>query len=304
MKKIITNLWFDSQAEEAAGFYASIFGNSRIGNVTRYGKAGFEIHGQPEGKAMTVEFELEGQAFTALNGGPLFKFTPSVSFLIACKTKEEVDALWEKLSVKGKPLMELGTYPFSERYGWLEDRFGLSWQVMHMGDRKISQIITPTLMYTGMQSGKAEEAVRFYASIFADSKIDDITRYEKGEEPDPAGTVKHASFTLAGQGFAAMDSAHKHDFTFTEAISFIVNCRDQKEVDYYWEKFTQDGDPAAQQCGWLKDRYGLSWQIVPEELGKMMSDPDPKKTERLMESFLKMKKIDIAELKKAFVGKT
>ena len=302
MQKITPNLWFDSQAEEAARFYTSLFKNSRIGKITRYGKAGFEIHHQPEGKVMTIEFELEGQGFIGLNAGPIFKFTPSVSFLIACRTKEEVENLWKELSAGGTALMELGEYPFSEKYGWTQDRYGLSWQVMAMGDRPITQRIIPTLMFVGSVCGKAEEASQMYASIFHNSKVGDILRYGKGEAPDKEGTIKHAAFTLEGQQFAAMDSAHEHKFTFNEAISFLVRCGTQAEIDYYWDKLIVDGDPNAQVCGWLKDKFGVSWQVSPTILEEMLQDPDQEKVERVTNAFLKMKKFDIEELKKAFEG--
>jgi len=300
MQKIVMNLWFDSQAEEAAKFYTSLFKNSRIGKMTRYGKAGYEFHHQPEGRLMTIEFELEGQGFIGLNAGPVFKFTPAVSFLIACATKEEVDALWEKLSAGGTALMELGEYPFSEKYGWTQDRYGLSWQVMFMGERKITQKITPTLMFVGAVCGRAEEAIRLFTSVFSRSKAGEILRYGKDELPDKEGTIKHAGFTLEGQEFAAMDSAYEHQFTFTEAISLVVRCDTQCEIDYYWEKLTQGGDPNAQVCGWLKDKFGLSWQVSPTVLEEMLQDPDKEKVERVTNAFLRMKKFDIAELKKAF----
>jgi len=300
--RIIPNLWFDRQAEEAAEFYASLFENSKVGGVTRAGKAGFEIHGVPEGTVMTIEFEIEGQEFVGINGGPLFKFNPSVSFLVACRTKEEVDALWGKLSAGGGPaLMELGAYPFSEWYGWIQDKYGLSWQVMAMGDRTFDQKITPTLMFVGAQCGKAEAAIRLYTSVFGNSKIGDILRYGKGEEPDKEGTIKHASFTLEGQAFAAMDSAYEHAFTFNEAVSLMRPCETQKEIDYYWEKLTADGGQESM-CGWLKDKFGVSWQIAPAALEAMLRDPDKAKVERVTNAFLKMKKFDIKELKRAFRG--
>ena len=303
MLKISTNLWFDSQAEEAAKLYASLFEKSKIGKRTFYGKAGFEFHGQPEGKLMTIEFELEGQRFVALNGGPLFKFTPSISFLIACKSKEEVEAFWEPLAFGGTALMELGEYPFSKKYGWTQDRYGLSWQVMLMGDMPSTQKITPTLMYVGDMSGKSEEAIHYYASIFSRAKVGEILRYAKNEEPDREGTIKHAGFTLEGQEFAAMDSARVHGFTFTEAISFVVSCEGQAEIDRYWDKLTVGGDPNAQQCGWLKDKFGVSWQVTPAVLEKMLSDPDKAKVERVTNAFLRMKKFDIGELEKAYAGR-
>ncbi len=162
MQKITPCLWFDNQAEEAANFYVSIFKNSKIGNIARYGKEGYEIHGREAGTVMTVDFELEGQKFTALNGGPVFKFN--------------------------------------------------------------------------------------------------------------------------------------------EAISFVVHCETQKEVDYYWEKLSEGGDERAQQCGWLKDKYGVSWQIVPEILSELVGDPASEKSQRAMKAMLQMKKIDIKALKQAYEG--
>lgn len=299
--KLIPNLWFDRQAEEAAAFYATLFKSSGVGEPIRATKAGFEIHGLPEGTVMSLPFQLAGQDFVGINGGPLFKFNPSVSFLIACKTSGEVEALWDRLVAGGEPLMELGAYPFSERYGWTADRYGLSWQVMAMGGREIRQKIVPTLMYVGPQAGKAEEAIRFYASAFGDSRIGDILRYGRGEEPDREGTVKHAAFTLEGLGFAAMDSAFDHKFGFSEAVSFLRPCHTQKEIDRLWAKLTADGGQEGM-CGWLKDRFGVSWQIAPLRLGQMLRDPDPRKVERVTEAFLKMKKLDLNELEKAFRG--
>jgi predicted 3-demethylubiquinone-9 3-methyltransferase (glyoxalase superfamily) len=299
-QKIVPHLWYDSEAEEAVKLYASLIPDSRVGETTRYGKAGFEIHGQPEGKVMTVAFDLAGQKFMGLNAGPIFKFNPSVSFLIGCETKDEVDSIWKRLAEGGKPLMELGEYPFSERYGWTEDRYGLSWQVMAIGSRKLTQKITPTLMFVGKQCGKAEEAIHFYASLFENSKVGNIDRYPPNAAPDREGTVIHASFTLAGQEFAAMDSALDHKFTFNEAISFMVYCDDQKEIDYFWKRLS--AVPEAEACGWLKDRYGLSWQIVPTAMDEMLRTGDRDKIERVTEAFLKMKKFDLAELQRAYEG--
>jgi predicted 3-demethylubiquinone-9 3-methyltransferase (glyoxalase superfamily) len=163
VKPITPCLWFDNQAEEAARYYTGIFKNSKIGAISRYGEAGKEVHGQQAGTVMTIEFELNGQPFTALNGGPIFKFN--------------------------------------------------------------------------------------------------------------------------------------------EAISFQIMCQTQEEIDHYWNKLSEGGDKNAQQCGWLKDKYGLSWQVVPTVLAEMMSNPDKEKAGRAMEALLQMKKLDIAELKRAFEGK-
>jgi predicted 3-demethylubiquinone-9 3-methyltransferase (glyoxalase superfamily) len=291
--KITPHLWFDREAVEAAEFYSSTFPDSRVTDVST-------LRDTPSGDTDVVSFELFGQPFMAISAGPLFKFTPAVSFLVRCRSKEEVDELWERLSEGGAALMPLDSYPFSARFGWTEDRYGLSWQVMHAGEEDIQQRITPTLMFVGEVCGKAEEAVNFYASVFPDSKVGHVLRYAKGEEPDQEGTIKHARFTLVGQEFAAMDSAHEHSFGFNEAISFRVGCETQEEIDYYWDSLS--AVPEAEQCGWLKDEFGLSWQIVPSLLGELLGSGTEEQTARVTEAFLQMKKFDIAELKRAYEG--
>lgn len=290
MPTITPHLWFDKEAREAAEFYTSILERSAIKNVTT-------LHNTPSGSVDLVALELAGQDFRFISAGPLFKFNPAVSFVIACKTKAEVDKLWERLSAGGSALMELGAYPFSERYGWTQDKYGVSWQVMFT-DREIKQKITPTLMFVGQQCGRAEEAIKLYTSVFHNAKVDHILRYEKGPGPDKEGNIKHAGFTLEGQEFAIMDSARAHGFGFNEAISFIAHCDTQAEIDYYWEKLSSD--PKAEQCGWLKDKFGLSWQVVPRVMDEMLQDKDSRRLARVTEAFLKMKKFDIARLREVY----
>ncbi|MDZ7693930.1 MAG: VOC family protein [Balneolaceae bacterium] len=299
-QKITPCLWFDDQAKEAATFYTSLFKNARIGTTTHYGKEGYEIHGQPEGRVMTVEFEIEGFQFVGLNGGPHFKFTPAISFFVLCESTNQVDSLWNKLAKGGQALMPLDKYDWSEKYGWIQDKFGLSWQLMVAQD-KITPKIIPSLMFVGDQAGNAEEAIHFYTHVFKDSSVGQIARYGPGQEPDKEGTIMYADFTLKNQRFAAMDSAQDHQFNFNEAVSLTINCDTQEEVDYYWQKLS--AVPEAEQCGWLKDKYGVSWQVSPTVLQKMMSDSDQKKVDRVMKAFLQMKKFDIKKLKKAFEEK-
>jgi predicted 3-demethylubiquinone-9 3-methyltransferase (glyoxalase superfamily) len=161
------------------------------------------------------------------------------------------------------------------------------------------QRITPCLWF----DDQAEEAVAFYTAIFRNSKIVSVSRYgEAGYEVHgrPAGTVMAVAFELDGQAFTALNGGPV--FKFNEAISFQVNCETQEEVDYYWERLTDGGDENAQQCGWLKDKYGVSWQVVPGMLLEMINDPDSEKSQRAMEAMLHMKKIDIAALKRAYAG--
>jgi predicted 3-demethylubiquinone-9 3-methyltransferase (glyoxalase superfamily) len=291
MQKIIPHLWFDKEADEASKFYVSLFENSKLKDKTI-------LNDTPSGTVDMITVELAGQEFMLLSAGPYFKFTPAVSFLIACSTVDEVETLWEKLMRDGQALMPLDAYPFSEKYGWVIDKYGLSWQVMHMGNFEMKQKITPTLMFVGDQCGNAEEAIRFYTSTFNDSKIGDLLRYGEDAAPNKPGTIQHMAFTLVNQSFAAMDSAYDHDFTFNEAISFIVNCDTQEEIDYYWNRLSAVHE--AEQCGWLKDKYGLSWQITPTIMNAMMQNKDPIRLAQVTEAFLKMKKFDIAELMKAY----
>lgn len=294
MQKIIPFLWFNNQAEEAANFYVSLFKNSKVTNVTRYvGKEVEKVSGQKEGTVMTVAFELNGVEFSGINGGPVFTFNPSVSFAVSCGTTAEIDDLWAKLSPGGKVLMELQEYPFSKRFGWVQDKYGISWQLNIMESH---QQIIPYMMFTGTNFGKAEEAMKLYCSVFKDSKIIAVHRAGPGE-PEPVGTISHASFQLYGQQFMAMESSMDHKFTFSEAISFVVNCENQEEVDDYWNKLS--ADPNGGQCGWTKDKFGFSWQIVPTALPKLMADPDRAKAERVTNAMLKMKKLDIKALQDA-----
>lgn len=300
MQKITPHLWFDKEAREAAEFYASVFPGSGITNVTT-------LHDTPLGDCDVVSFELAGQPFMAISAGPLFHFNPSVSFHAKCATKEEVDTVWEKLLPGGKVMMPLGSYPFSERYGWLQDKYGLSWQVIASGANAAKQRFTPVLMFVGKVCGKAEEAIHFYASVFAnaphsagDNNATVFARYGKGEDPDTDGTVRYSQFLLLGQEFGAMDSARMHGFGFNEAISFIVPCDTQEEIDYFWEKLS--ADPKAEQCGWLRDKYGLSWQITPAAMHELFASGDEERLARVTHAFLKMKKMDISALTRAAAG--
>jgi predicted 3-demethylubiquinone-9 3-methyltransferase (glyoxalase superfamily) len=291
VQKVTPHLWYDKEAVEAAEFYCSVLPDSKVTNVTT-------LPNTPSGDTDVVAFVLCGQEFQAISAGPLFEFNPSISFLISCNTKGDVDEIWSKLSEGGEALMPLDSYPFSERYGWTTDKYGLSWQVMAAGDREVTQRIIPTLMYVGDKAGSAEEAMTFYASVFSNSKVGEIDRYAKGEEPDREGTVKHGAFTVGGYQLAAMDSALDHNFDFNEAISIMVYCKDQAEIDRYWDPLS--AVPEAEQCGWLKDKFGLSWQIIPKQMGELLGASNRKKALAATNAMLKMKKIVIADLQKAF----
>ena len=297
---ITPHLWFDREAVEAAELYTSIFPDSKITHVTT-------LRDTPSGDCDVVSFELAGQPFMAISAGPLFQFNPSVSFIVNfdpsrdANARRTLDELWDKLSPGGKVLMPLEKYPFSERYGWIQDEYGLSWQLILTDPAGEDRpFITPSLLFTGAVCGKAEEATDFYLSVFHNSRRGILVRYPPGMEPDKEGSVMFTDFMLDSQWFAAMDSAHNHDFTFNEAISFIVSCETQEEIDDYWGKLS--AVPASEQCGWLKDKYGLSWQITPAEMNRMMREGTPDQIARVTQAFLPMKKFDLAALRRAYAG--
>ncbi len=300
MQIIIPHLWFDQEAREAAEFYTSVFPDSRITHTST-------LHDTPSGDTDIVSFELGGQSFMAISAGPLFKFNPSVSFFVNFdpsrdpNARQNLDVMWDKLSQGGTALMPLQEYPFSKHYGWIQDRYGLSWQlILTEPEGEERPFIVPSLMFVGAVAGRAEEAINLYLSVFNNSKMGAIHRYGPGQEPDQEGTVMFADFMLAGQWFAAMDSAYPHEFAFNEAISLLVNCDNQQEIDYFWGKLS--AVPEAEVCGWLKDRFGLSWQVSPVAMDEMMRAGSPEQIARVTQAFLQMKKFDLAELKKAYAG--
>ena len=300
MQKITPHLWFDTQAKEAAEFYVSIFPDSAVTKVTT-------LHNTPSGDCDLVSFKLWGYNFAAISAGPIFKLNPSVSFMVNfdpaqdSEAKTRIDEVWNKLTEGGKALMPIDKYPFSERYGWVQDKYGVTWQLMlTKPEGEMRPPIIPARMFVGDYTGKAEEATDFYLSIFKDAKRGTLAHYPAGMAPDKESSVMFTDFSLAGQWFAAMDSGRQHDFTFNEAISLMVGCDTQEEIDYYWDKLS--AVPESEQCGWLKDRYGLSWQIVPSVMNEYMTNGTPEQISRVTQAFLPMKKFDLAKLKAAYTG--
>jgi predicted 3-demethylubiquinone-9 3-methyltransferase (glyoxalase superfamily) len=301
MQKIIPHLWFDTQAKEAAEFYVSAFGgNSKVTHIST-------IHNTPSGDCDIVSFDLQGFSFMAISAGPVFTFNPSISFMVNFdpskdkNARKHLDALWETLSEGGEALMPLDTYPFSERYGWVKDKYGVTWQlILTNPDGEPRPFIIPSLMFTGDNTGKAEEAIDFYVSVFKHSKRGMSAPYPEGTAPEKAAKLMFADFMLEKQWFAAMDSGHMHKFGFNEAVSLLVRCDTQEEIDYYWDKLS--AIPEAEQCGWLKDEYGVSWQVSPAMIDTIMNGGDQEKIDRVTKAFLQMKRFDLAKLKKAAEG--
>ncbi|WP_454060496.1 VOC family protein [Elizabethkingia ursingii] len=274
-------LWCNGDAKEAAEFYCQVFG----GKIT-------------VDTPVVINIELFGQKLMLLNAGPQFEKNPSISFLINCASEEDVQHYWDMLSEGGMALMELDSYPWSKKYGWIKDKYGATWQ-LYFGEMQ-DQKMVPTLMFMHKNNGKAMEAMEFYTSTFPESKIEGVLKYkdggENGENPE---NVQHAQFVINNYMLSCMDSSLDHKFDFNEGISLVTMTNDQKETDHLWNTLISGGGRESM-CGWLKDQYGVSWQIVPKRLIELMNDSNPEKSQKVVQAMLKMQKIVIADLEAAY----
>ncbi len=295
---IVPCLWFDHEAGEAADLYVRTFPGSRLVSASRYPESGDNPGGRPPGSVLTADLELAGRRFTLLNGGPHFRVGPSISFFFHAGSVDDARSLAGVLLDGGMALMPFDAYPWSPGYAWVQDRFGVSWQIFSGPRPSGTQAIVPCLMFSGPQHGRAEEAMRTWARIFPDSRVEDPARYEAGE--GPKGTVKHGRFTLAGQEFTAMDSHLAHDLTFDEGVSLQIACDGQPDVDRYWAALSDGGQEGR--CGWLKDRFGVSWQVIPKGFEQYVAAKDPVARGRAFQAMLQMKKLDLAVLQAAVRG--
>jgi predicted 3-demethylubiquinone-9 3-methyltransferase (glyoxalase superfamily) len=283
MKENITPcLWYNGQAQEAAALYCSVFTDAKITAQS----------------PIVTGINVSGHSITLLDGGPMYKPNPSISFFYICEKEDELNKIWDAFSKEGTVLMALDKYPWSEKYGWINDKFGISWQISLGKISDVGQKITPCFMFTGKQYGRADEAIAHYSSIFRNVKVDGILRYGANELPDEEGKIKHAQFALNDQKFMIMESAAPHNFSFTEGISLTIHCETQREIDYYWEKLTESG--AESMCGWLKDKFGVSWQIIPTVLNKIMNDPA--KAGKAAQAFMSMRKLNIEQIVQASIS--
>ena len=282
MDQVITPaIWCDGTADEAAQFYTDVFRDTSIAE-------------QAPGLAATVS--IHGFRLSLINGGNQYAPNPSISCILNFdpllfggeeQARAYLDELYERLSTGGV-LMELGEYPFSPRYAWVRDRFGMTWQLMLTDpDGDPRPFVIPSFMFGGTNHAHAEEATNAWIALFDNSRRGALYRYEEGGPLD-AGTVMFTDFTLRGTWIAATDSGTFHDFTFTPGVSIIVSCRDQEEIDRYWAGLS--AVPEAERCGWCVDRWGVSWQVVPHNIAELMANAATR------DNILHMGKIDLTTL--------
>lgn len=276
-------LWFDDNAAEAASFYTTTFGAS--------------IRTQ---SPVVLNLDILGQRLMLLNGGPAFTKNASVSLMLICHTAEELQRYWDALAVDGIVLMPLDVYPFADKYGWIRDRYGMTWQLYFKDGHIAEQRMVPTLMFVNDNNGKARAAIELYTATFPNSSTEGILLYRDGEGGDIPENVQHAEFIINDLKMACMDSSLEHQFNFSEGVSMVVMTDGQEETDRYWNALIAGGGEEGQ-CGWLKDRFGLSWQIVPKRLAELIGDAQNiDKAQKVVNAMLKMKRIDIAALEAAY----
>lgn len=269
-------IWCNNNAREMADYYLSIFPEAEIADQNQW----------------VVVLTIHRQRIMLLNGGDMFRPNPSFSLMYLTTDEDEVEAIYAHLTEGGRDLMPLDSYPFSPKYAWVEDRYGVSWQLYAGEEQDIVQKIVPTLMFVGDNNGKAEKAIDFYTSVFPTSEKRGILRYS-GNEGETAGNVQHAEFKINDYLLMIMDSSYPHAFDFTDGMSLVVECHTQEEIDDYWEKLTADGGVESM-CGWLRDKNGVSWQITPIVMKDLLLE-----SPKVMEVMMTMQKMDIRRLQEA-----
>jgi predicted 3-demethylubiquinone-9 3-methyltransferase (glyoxalase superfamily) len=293
-QKIVPCIWFDGDADDAVAYYLTVFAGSKEHARSVYPSEGLaEFQKGMAGKTLTIDFTIGDVRLTALNAGTEFEPNPMLSFILNFDPSVEpaaadrLDAVWQRLGDGGKVLMALDEYPFSKRYGWVQDKFGVSWQlILTNPEGEPRPFLIPSLMFANANVNRANEALDFYTSVFSGSRLGNVATYPEDQDLVTAGSVMFGEFAVGHQWFAVMDSPIAHGFNFNEGISLQVECADQAEIDYFWDKLSTV--PEAEVCGWCKDRFGVSWQVVPTDLDQIMT---PTNFARM----LTMKKLVIAD---------
>ncbi|TCB38077.1 VOC family protein [Acinetobacter sp. ANC 4910] len=263
-------LWFDNQALEAFEFYCSVFPNSMI----------------LEHNPTVVKASLSNQCFIGINGGPYFLPNPAISFTVICDSRQEITALWQKLILGGASLIDLGHYSWNAYYGWVQDQFGYTWQLQLNNRDKTQQHIIPNLLFCGIHQNQCSQALQYYQKIFPEFQRHQLLRYSSG---DLKGKIQNSIFSLNHLKFIAKDSPDLHIFDFNESVSFVIPCKTQQEIDYYWNYFTEHGSESW--CGWCKDVFGISWQVIPDNLAQILATHP-----QAYSTLTRMKKIIIEDL--------
>lgn len=279
MRTLTPNIWFAGDAEDGAALYARALPATSITRTDRYPTDGLLPFQEPlAGKVLTIQLEGPGCDLVLINAGPEFRPTPASSFTVTFGAADDTDAVAALdtaatvLADGGRVLMPLQQYPFSDRYTWVEDRYGVSWQLtVAFPDAPAEPSIVPTLLFGGPAQDRAAEAIAEWTALLPGSEVVRTVPYDEATGPAAAGAVMFAEIRLADQRIYAMDAGSAQDTTFTPAVSYQLACPDQAEIDRLWAALSTV--PEAEQCGWCVDPFGVSWQIVPANMDELMARP-------------------------------
>ncbi|HEM6371851.1 TPA: VOC family protein [Streptococcus suis] len=282
MQTIIPHLWYDTEAKEAAEFYVDLFGGKIDWTYT--------ITDTPSGDSDLVQFQLGDMTLAAISAGPYFKLNESMSLMVSVADKADVTRLYEALSDGGRVLMPLGEYPFSPYYVWLEDRFGLSWQLSYEPDLDKPYQFDICLLFSQDQVGLAQPMLDYYKDKLPQARLGHLSYYGEGE----AAKLNYAELLVGGQKLIVMDHGYGGEASFNEAFSLMVYVDSQEEAESWYEKVS--AVPEAEICGWAKDQFGISWQIVPRILMEAYDTASPEKVKAVNAAVMTMKRLDIAKI--------
>ncbi|HFU4450294.1 TPA: VOC family protein [Streptococcus suis] len=286
MQTIIPHLWYDKDAKEAVAFYVDLFGGKVDWTYT--------ITDTPSGDSDLIQFQLGDMTLAAISAGPYFKLNESMSLMVNVASKDEVTRLYQALSEGGRILMPLGEYPFSPYYVWLEDRFGLSWQLSYAPDLDKPYRFDICLLFSQEQVGLAQPMLDYYKDKLPQASVGQLSFYGEGEAAVEAAKLNYAELLVAGQKMIVMDHGYGGEASFNEAFSLMVYVDSQDELNFYYDLLS--AVPEAEMCGWVKDQFGISWQIVPRMLMEAYDTASPEKVKAVNAAVMTMKRLDIATI--------
>ncbi|MGQ7661038.1 VOC family protein [Streptococcus suis] len=286
MQPIIPHLWYDTEAKEAVAFYVDLFGGKIDWTYT--------ITDTPSGDSDLIQFQLGDMTLAAISAGPYFKLNESMSLMVNVASKDEVTRLYQALSEGGRVLMPLGEYPFSPYYVWLEDRFGLSWQLSYAPDLDKPHQFDICLLFSQEQVGLAQPMLDYYKDKLPQASVGQLSYYGEGEAAVEAAKLNYAELLVAGQKLIVMDHGYGGEASFNEAFSLMVYVDSQDELNFYYDLLS--AVPEAEMCGWVKDQFGISWQIVPRILMEAYDTASPETVKAVNDAVLTMKRLDFATI--------
>ncbi|RRR49695.1 VOC family protein [Streptococcus suis] len=286
MQAIIPHLWYDTEAKEAVAFYVELFGGKIDWTYT--------ITDTPSGDSDLIQFQLGDMTLAAISAGPYFKLNESMSLMVNVANKDEVTRLYQALSEGGRILMPLGEYPFSPYYVWLEDRFGLSWQLSYAPDLDKPYQFDICLLFSQDQVGLGQPMLDYYKDKLPQARLGRLSYYGEGEATVAVAKLNYAELFIGDQKIIAMDHGYGGEASFNEAFSLMVYVDSQEEAESWYEKVS--AVPEAEICGWVKDQFGISWQIVPRILMEAYDTANPEKVKAVNAAVMTMKRLDIAAI--------